>query len=231
VRETLTGLIMKGQDFFRSGVIEALGDYKGGYAVNSIAEVAKLEGPLQADAILAIGKIGDKRQLAALAGLQRTAPRNVQPAIAAAICLLGVNCPSHQGYLTQTLRFSIDNIGFQELLRAAAGGLSALAIAGDAESLGVLVEAGAPSRDPARAAIALAIGAVALRNTPLMLTFLEKQSDPKPAIVLIGEAFDMLEEDLDEERFFASVRRGYWAAPDSSPARRVAAALIQSLEF
>jgi hypothetical protein len=231
VREALTGLVMKGQDFFRSGVIEALGDYKGAYALSSIAEVAKLEGPLQGDAVLAIGKIGDKRQLAALAGLQRTAPRTVQPDIAAAICLLGVNCPSHQGYLTQTLRFSIDNIGFQELLRAAAGGLSALAIAGDAESLGVLVEAGAPSRDPARAAIALAIGAVALRNTPLMLTFLEKQSDPKPAIVLIGEAFDMLEEDLEEERFFASVRRGYWAAPESSPARRVAAALIQSLEF
>ena len=70
-----------------------------------------------------------------------------------------------------------------------------------------------PSRDPARAAIALALGAVALRNTPLMLKVLEAQADPKPAILLLGEAFDMLEEDLEEERFFVAVRRGYWAAP------------------
>ncbi|MEP6917907.1 MAG: hypothetical protein ABJC89_19835, partial [Acidobacteriota bacterium] len=122
-------------------------------------------------------------------------------------------------------------IGYQELLRASASGLGALAVAGDAESASMLIEAGAPSRDPARAAIALALGAVALRNTPLMLKVLEAQPDPKPAILLLGEAFDMLEEDLLEERFFVLVRRGYWAAPDGSPARKIAAALIQTLEF
>ena len=96
----------------------------------------------------------------------------------------------------------------------------------------LLIEAGAPSRDPARAAIALAIGTVALRNTPAILKVLEAQRRPEaPAIVLIGEAFDMLEEDLDEERFFATVRRGYWAAQPGSPARTIAAALIQTLEF
>jgi HEAT repeat protein len=227
----LTGLVMKGQDFFRSGVIEALGDYKGAYALQPLMQVAKLEGPLQADAVLAIGKIGDKRALETLAALQRTAPRNVQPSIAAAICLLGINCSSHQGYLAQSLKFSIPNIGYQELLRASASGLGALAVAGDTESASLLIEVGAPSRDPARAAIALALGAVALRNTPLMLKVLEAQTDPKPAIVLLGEAFDMLEEDLLEERFFVLVRRGYWAAPDGSPARKIAAALIQTLEF
>jgi hypothetical protein len=41
----------------------------------------------------------------------------------------------------------------------------------------------------------------------------------------------MLEEDLEEERFFAAVRKGYWAAPDGSPARKIATALIQTLEF
>ena len=41
----------------------------------------------------------------------------------------------------------------------------------------------------------------------------------------------MLEEDLDEERFYAAVRRGYWAAPENAPARKIAEALFQTLEF
>jgi HEAT repeat protein len=230
-RDVLNGLVMKGQDFFRSGVIEALGDYKAAYALPALTEVAKLEGPLQDDAVLAVGKIGDKKSLETLAALQRTAPKNVQPSIAAAICLLGVNCSSHQGYLAKSLRFAADTAGYQELLRASASALGALAISGDVPSTELLIEIGAPSRDPARAAIALALGAVALRNTPAMLKVLESQADPKPGIVLIGEAFDMLEEDLEEERFFAAVRKGYWAAADGSPARKIAAALIQTLEF
>lgn len=231
VRDLLADLVMKGQDFFRSGVIEALGDYKAAYALPALTAVAKLEGPLQDDAVLAVGKIGDRRSLETLAALQRTAPKDIQPTIAAAICLLGVNCSSHQGYLAESLTFAVATAGYQELLRASASGLAALAIHGDQPSLGLLIEAGVPSRDPARAAIALALGAVALRNTPAMLDALAAQPDPKPAILLLGEAFDMLEEDLDEERFFATVRRGYWAAADGSPARKIAAALIQTLEF
>jgi HEAT repeat protein len=231
VRETLTGLVMKGQDFFRSVVIEAVGDYKGAYALPVLTQVAKLDGPLQDDAVLAIGKSGDKRSLETLAALQRSAPRNVQPSIAAAICLLGVNCSSHQGYLEQSLRFAIANSGYQPLLRAAAHGLGALAIAGNESAASSLLTAGGPTRDPERAAIALAIGAVALRNTPLMLKVLEKLGDPKPALELLRESFDMLEEDLDEERFFVTVRRGYWQAAERSPARTIAAALIRTLEF
>jgi hypothetical protein len=41
----------------------------------------------------------------------------------------------------------------------------------------------------------------------------------------------MLEEDFEEERFFATVRRTYWQAPQGSPERKVADALIQVLEF
>lgn len=231
VRDLLPDLVMKGQDFFRSVVIEALGDYKVASALPAITTVAKLDGPLQDDAVLALGKIGDRRSLETLAALQRSAPREVQPSIAAAICLLGVNCSSHQGYLVESLRFAIATAGYQALLRASAAGLAALAIAGDQPSAALLVETGLPSRDPARAAIALALGAVALRGTPVMLRTLEAETDPRPAIRLLGEAFDMLEEDLDEERFFATVRRGYWAAPEGSATRRIAAALIQTLEF
>jgi len=231
VREVLTGLVMKGQDFFRSAVIEALGDYKGAYALPSLIQVAKLDGPLQEDAVLAVGKIGDKKTVDVLAPLQRTASRNSQPTIAAAICLLGINCSSHQEYLEQSLKFSMETDGYRDLLRASTRGLAALAMAGNEEALAKLFEYGGPSRDPGRAAIALALGAVALRNTPLFLKVLQAERDPGPAIALLGESFDMLEEDLEEERFYVAVRRGYWAAPAGSPARKIAETLIQTLDF
>jgi len=227
----MTDLVMKGQDFFRSVVIEAIGDYKGTYAFDALTRVARQDGPLQDDAALALGKIGDKRALESLATLQRTAPRHSQPAIAAAICLLGINCSSHQGYLTDTLTFGIEQIGFQDLLRGASSGLASLAVAGNEEAMRTLIDLGAPTRDPARAAIALALGTVALRNTPLALKVLERETNRDAALELLREAFDMLEEDFEEERFFATVRRTYWAAAPGSPARSVTEALIQTLEF
>ena len=231
VRQTMEGLVMQGQAFFRSVVIEALGDHRGAYAIKSITEVAKIDGPLQDDAVLALGKIGDKSILPILAGLQRTAPRESQPGIAAAICLLGVNCSSHQPYIVDSLRFSIANLGFQELLRSSSAALSVLAVAGHEDALAELVVQGAPTRDPVRAPLALALGTVALRNTPIVLKLLEKDALRAPAIELLREAFDMLEEDFDEERFFATVRRAYWQAPTGSPARAVADTLIRRLEF
>jgi HEAT repeat protein len=231
VREAMTGLVMRGQDLFRAVVIEALGQNKAAFALQPIMDVARLEGPLQDDAVLAIGRIGDKRGLAVLADLQRVAPRTLQPSIAAAICLLGSNCGSHVGYLMETLRFAIANPGYQDLLRSAAGGLSALAVAGNQDAAAILFERGGPSRDPERAAIALALGTLALRNTAVTLQALEKQKAIEPATELLREAFDMLEEDLEEEQFFVAVRRGYWAAAPGSPARRIADALIQHLEF
>jgi HEAT repeat protein len=231
VRDVMSGLVMKGQDIFRAAVIEALGDYKCAYALKPITEVAKLDGPLQDDALLAIGKLGDKRGIETLAALQRTAPRTLQPSIAAAICLLGSNCSSHQGYIAETLKFATTNSGFQPLLRAAAGGLAALGVAGNKDSVQQLIERGIPARDPERAAIALALGMVVLRNTPLMLSVLEAQADPAGAVDLLRDAFDMLEEDYEEERFFALVRRTYWQSAKDSPTRRVAESLIRQLEF
>ena len=230
-REMLTGLVMKGQAFFRSVVIEALGDYKATYALAPIVEVAKVDGPLQVDAALALGKIGEKSSLGVLAALQRTAPRESQPAVAAAICLLGVNCESHQRYLSETLRFAIATIGFQELVRASASSLAALAVAGREDAAADLIQQGAPTRDPARAAITLAIGTMALRNTPLGLKVLERPGMLEPGTDLLREAFDMLEEDFEEERFFVTVRRTYWQAGEGSPARKVAEALIRGLDF
>ena len=129
------------------------------------------------------------------------------------------------------MRFGVGNFGFQELLRAAAIGLGAVAATGNMQALDTLFDEASHRRDPGRAPVALAVGAVAIRKTPLLLTTLEKRSDLDAAVALIGEAFDMLEEDFEEERFFATVRRGYWQAPEGSRTRAVAEALIKKLEF
>jgi HEAT repeat protein len=223
--------VTRGQDFFRSAVIEALGDYKAGYAFDAINAVAKLDGPLQDDAALALGKIGDKRALETLAALQRSAPRQHQPSMAAAICLLGVNCETHQKYLIDTLKFADKNAGFQELLRSTATALAALGVAGRTEAVNTLFEVGIPAADPTRAPVALALATVALRATPLMLTVLEQHPDRDRAIALVGEGFDMLEEDLDKERFFALARRTFWESPAESPRRALMQSLIGKLDF
>jgi HEAT repeat protein len=245
VRDVLLVDIMRGADFFRSTVIEAVGDYRHAYAVPRLSEVAKLEGPLQDDAVLALGKIGDKRSLEVLAGLQRTGSRTLQPTVAAAICLLGVNCGSHLGYLQKVLTFAEDNPGYQEMVRAAAFGLDAVATKGNAEALQILYGAGIPSEDPLRAPLALAVAKVALRNTSLTLRVLQQLPVMAPppgaaptlaaaerkAIELLAEGFDMLQEDLEEEQFFVAVRKDYWSAPNTSPVRRLAEQLIGKLDF
>ena len=231
VQQRLVKEVSSGEDFFRSAVIEALGDYKAQYAYDAIVAVAKLDGPLQDDAATALGKIGDKRALETLSGLQASAPRTRQPAVAAAICLLGVNCESHEGYLIATMKFTDQNPGYQELLRGAASGLGALGVSGRKESMQALFDIGIPSRDPTRAPITLALATIALRNTTLMLEMLAKYSDRASAIALVGEGFDMLEEDLDKERFFALVRRTYWDAKEGSPSRDLMQTLIGKLDF
>lgn len=231
VREVMKGLVNRGQDLFRSVAIEAIGDYKGSYALPELTRVAQLDGPLQADAILALGKIGDKRALETFATLQRTAPRNAQPSIAAAICLLGVNCQTHQPYLADTVAFAVKNSGFQELLRPAVGGLAAVAVQGGESALQTLIDAGAPAQDPARGPIALGVGTVALRNPTLTLHVAEQQADLGPLVGLLRDAFDMLEEDYAEEMFYVTVRRAYWAAAEGTPTRKTAGMLIQKLEF
>jgi HEAT repeat protein len=233
LRKTLLREVGRGEDFFRSAVIESLGDYKAVYAREAIAGVAKLDGPLQDDAALALGKIGDNQSLNTLAGLQQTAPKQSQPTIATAICLLGVNCGSHQNYLIETLRFADRNLGFQELMRGAAAGLGALAVAGGHDvAVNALFDVGIPAADDTtRAPVALAIATVALRNTSLMLSVLATHPDRERAIELAAEGFDMLEEDLDKETFFATVRRTYWESPEGSPTRELMQTLIGKLDF
>ena len=231
VRETLLREVGRGEDFFRSAVIEALGDHRATYAFESLVAIARLDGPLQNDALLALGRLGDRRAIDTLAALQRGAPRDIQPSIAAAMCLLGVDCPAQLTYLTDTLTFADKNPGFQELLRNTVVGLAALATAGHDEVLKPLFDVGVPSQDPPRAPMALGAGTTAIRNPASSLAFLEKYQNREEAIDLIGEGFDMLEEDYQEERFFVTVRHAYWQAAEDSATRQVAERLIQKLEF
>jgi hypothetical protein len=151
--------------------------------------------------------------------------------VAAAICLLGQNCSSHLGFLQKTLGFAEDFPGYQDLIRASAAGLGALGARDNAAAIAMLFDIGVPSEDPLRAPMALALGMVAVRNTPALLTALETRKDRELAVSLVAEGFDMLEEDLEEERFFAAVRRAYWAAPDGSPTRGLCEYLITKLDF
>ena len=231
VAEVLIRDAARGLDFFRSTVIEAIGDYKIAAAIPRLTEIAKLDGPLQDDAVTALGKIGDKTALGTLASLQQSAPKEAQPAIAAAICLMGTNCLAHVGYLQKTLTFADTYPGYQELLRGAASGLGNIARQGNEEALTILFDVGVPSQDPVRAPVTLAIGLVALRNTPLLLKTLQSRTDQDAAIGLVAEAFDMLEEDLEEERFFVYIRQAYWAAADGSPTRKLCEQLITKLDF
>ena len=231
VAEVLIRDAARGLDFFRSSVIEAIGDYKIAAAIPRLSEIAKLEGPLQDDAATALGKIGDKTALGTLAALQQSAPKETQPAIAAAICLMGTNCSAHIGYLEKTLTFADTYPGYQDLLRGAAAGLGNIARQGNEDALRILFDVGVPSQDPVRAPVTLAIGLVALRNTPLLMKTLQARTDQDAAIGLVAEAFDMLEEDLEEERFFVYVRQAYWSAADGSPTRKLCERLITKLDF
>jgi len=230
-RTVLTPLVARGDDYFRSAVIDALGDYDGKYAIQEIATVAKLDGPLQDDAISAIGRLGDTSMLPMLSSLQKTLPQERQPTLYAALCLLGNGCPAAEAYLNKTLTFAATNDGYAPLLRGAVHAQGLLALHGHPAALNAIFDAGVNARETARGPIALGVGLVALRQPTLMLTTLEGRKDRDAAMELLRDAFDMLNEDFEEERFFVEVRKAYWAAAAGSTRRTVADALIQKLEF
>lgn len=231
VQAALRPLITQGEDFFRGTVIDALGDYGATWAAPLIAEIARLDGPLQDDAITALGKFGDRAMLPVLAALQTSAPRDTQPALAAATCLITRACGPHEDYLRKTLVFAAADSQYQSLLRRTGFSLATLAARGSASALTTLLDSAEPATDPARAALALATGHVALRNPMVVLDVLERRTTRTAALSVLRDAFDMLNEDFEEERFFVDVRRAYWAAPEGSPRRAAAQALIDALEF
>ena len=231
VQRALLSEAGRGLDFFRSAVLEALGDAGAKYAFDTIAPMAVTDGPLQDDAVLALGRIGDPRASAVLGKIVQPS-REVVPALHAARCLLGEDCPGHVAALSEIVkRRDVP----PEDLRNAISALTALATRGTqaATALGALLLAPAGAPDTVRDQVALGVATVALKNPDYALRVLAALPDDRRGemLTLMQDGFAMLEDDFAEEQFFAAVRGSYWKADEGSPTRALTATLIEKLEF
>ena len=228
VQRALVTEITRGVDFFRSAVIDALGRHRATYAVAAIAAVARTEGPLQDDAVLALGRIGGAAARESLAKIETTS-RELPLVIHAARCLAGENCDAHLKALAEG---ATNQGAATALVRTASSGLSAVAADGNTAATTALVTMGGRGgavRDQA----ALGLAAAAVRNPDHLIAWLDAASAPTrtAAIELLKAGFEDLEEDFGEEQFFASARAAYWKASEDSSSRTMAATLIQELDF
>jgi len=228
VQRALLAEITRGLDFFRSAVIDALGRHDAEYAVDAIAGVAVLDGPLQDDSILAVGRIGGARSAAALAKIAGP-PADLALTIRGAQCLLGERCES-------TIKALSDAAGAAgasaSIVRAAVTALAAIAASSNDPATAALVGLAARGglvRDEAM----LGFATVAVRNPDHAIRWIDVTPAPvqSAAIELLKEGFEDLEEDFGEEQFFAAARAAYWKAADGTSSRTLAATLIQALEF
>ena len=231
VRGRLVRDIDRGESYFRGAVIEALGDYQAEYAVDALVRIAEAAGPLRDDALIALGKIGHTRALATVSAAQGQVSEDLQPVVSAAACLLGVDCVGQTRYIVETLRFGATTGGDQVRLRNAARAAAALAMTGQRAALDALFDVGADAVDPARAPIALALGTAALRRPDAVYDALAERADLESALLLLRDAFDMLDEDVAEERFYVRLRDTYYGAPEGARARAVVASATRVLEF
>ena len=227
VQRALLAQVSRGLDFFRSAVIDALGRHRATYAIDAIAETAKLEGPLQDDSVVALGRIGGAKAAAALAAIPQPAAE-VVPTIRAAQCLIGEGCTA----AVKTFQADATRAGTRPpVIRSSISALDILATAGNKDATDALVALG--SQQDLRAQAALAFAAAAVRAPTHVLGWLDAApaSARDGAVELLKEGFEDLEEDLGEEMFFAATRAAYWKADEKSPTRTLAATIIQKLEF
>ena len=227
VQRAMIGEIGRGLDFFRSAVIDALGRHRAVYAVDGIAATSRLEGPLQDDAVLALGRIGGARAAMALNEITGGTPEARQM-LHGARCLVGEMCSEHVSALVAAASAADART---DDVRGAVDALEAVAQNRNEAALAALFKLAAKSTIRERVAVAFA--SVALRQPDWVVAWMDAAAEPtrESAITMLKDGFDSLEEDFDEEQFFAAVRAGYWRAPDGSPARSLATTLIQRLEF
>ena len=228
VQRALIGEIPRGLDFFRSAVIDALGRYRATYAVDGIAATSRLEGPLQDDALLALGRIGGTRAATALDEFKGGTAEATQM-IRGVRCLIGEMCTENIAALVAA---ASSDEGRPSTVRGAIDALEAVAQDRNEGALAALI--GLAARQSAlRERIAVAVASVALRQPDWVVERIGAADEPtrESIIAMLKDGFDSLDEDFNEEQFFAAVRAGYWRAGDGSSPRTLAATLIQRLEF
>lgn len=229
VQRALVAETGRGLDFFRAAVIEALGDYHLPFGADSVAEIAKADGPLQDDAVLALGRIGGPQAAATFKTLTNP-PLDVIPALHAAQCLFEDACAMHLQVLTDTARSIVAR---PDVVRAAVAAIGAVAAREDAAATATLVTLATSGSQAVRRDATLAFGGLALRRPAFVIDWLARAADGDrmSAVGVLHEAFDSMEEDFAEEQFFATARSAYWKAADGSPERTLTATLIDTLEF
>ena len=216
VRRALVAEIGRGFDFFRSAVIDALGDYRATYAVDAITAVALADGPLQDDAVLALGRIGDRRALVTLSTLTNTSG-DVAAALQAAQCMLGDTCAPRIEWLTTTAR--------SQTVRPEAwtsGHRITRAMRGRTRPQERRCWAWRKTGPNASLSeVALAFSGIALRrpNDVLMWLSTAPEGERSRVIELLRDGFESLEEDFAKEQFFATIRASYWKEAEGSSAR------------
>jgi HEAT repeat protein len=230
VQRALVAEAGRGFDFFRIAVIEALGERRAAYAVDTIAAAARLDGPIQDDAVLALGRIGGARSIEVLASLKASGPETVA-SLHAAECLLGKDC---EGRVKALVDIATDPRTSSSAARAAITALGAIATKPERLAMTQLAGLGQSSIPGLRDAAAIALSAVAVRAPAATLAWLDaigEEPARNAAYALLRDGFERLEEDFAEEQFFVVARAAYWQAADGSPARTRIAALIERLEF
>jgi hypothetical protein len=231
VQQVLRPLVLRGEDHFRGSVIAALGEHGALFAMPELLTVVRLEGPLQDDAITALGQLAVPSSRPVVAALQKSVPAELQPTVSAALCLMGIDCVARVAFVVDTLRYASAAEGQAALLRGAVHAAAMLARGGHAEVFDALVDAALTARGAARDAVVLGVGVVILRQPLMAFDEYEQRQQPQALATLYRDAFDMLSEDFDEESFGAAVRRAFWAAPEGSVKRTAAASLLDALEF
>ncbi len=222
VRETARGL-----DIFRGAVIEALGLRRATFAVDALAKVVAVDGPLRDVAAMALGRIGGSEAVALLAPVHDKDP-GVELTLRAAQCLAEQQCDAVRDDIVRQWPTS----AARGTAGAAAGALAVMAERGDARAMALLVEAGIAGVRDLRDHAAVALGTVALRAPDVVLGWMaDNPAQGSGVLALLKDGFDLMEEDVAEEAFYASVRASYWKAADGSPVRASAAALIDGLDF
>jgi hypothetical protein len=230
VQRALLGEIGRGLDFFRGAVIDALGRRRAAYALDRIAAVARMQGPLQDDAVIALGRIGGPGALTVMKSLAGESPSAALAlTLHAARCLAGEGCDTGIKTIADAVTAPSASAA---AIRAGIAGLTTIAAGGNQIATGSLVavaERGGVLRDQA----AIGLGTVAVMNPDFMIGWLDRTPAVarEAAIALLKDGFDDLEEDFGEEQFFAAARAAYWKAAEGSAARSLLSLLIQRLEF